>query len=496
VSAADPLQLVAMVDSDADTSSMSFVWSCDSDSSMVMWSSAVIDGIVNTSVLLIKPNVLQGSTTYTFSVRVVDKNPLHRTRLSATGDASVRTGSAAATVKTEASMALVGQMDSQQSGTSPCDAQNNPCMFGGKCSFTTRNNEFTVSCACPQSPVRFYGPRCGLAVVSCTNCTSSYKGGRPMMIYGVGFHSLRGIKVSNVPVWSAANGLKLVNLTSTQAQEALTPNVFATLARYGVATLQTITFRSPAIHVNETFEVASSAFALPPQRELLSMETLEFAASGSAPPPPDYEVMTLQSLTAGADLNLTSQIFYTYSQCLQAGQWRDDDVGGCLLCPMTICRSCPGGGRCVPAAGYWSSSAMQTPVACTHPANCQGEEGTCSTGYDGPLCEYCASGYYTQAGQCLPCGDSTDQRGQIISALVAACVVMAVLGGLVAFLASMNLALAVSSFLVLQQLAMVGLDGSKELPVYRTEVGRVFTWLNLSQYNQTHAHNAFAVPSG
>jgi hypothetical protein len=127
---------------------------------------------------------------------------------------------------------------------------------------------------------------------------------------------------------------------------------------------------------------------------------------------------------------------------------------------------------------------MQTPVACTHPANCQGEEGTCSQGYDGPLCEYCASGYYTQAGQCLPCGDSTDQRGQIISALVAACVVMAVLGGLVAFLASMNLALAVSSFLVLQQLAMVGLDGSKELPVYRTEVGRFFTWLNLSQQNQ------------
>ncbi len=49
----------------------------------------------------------------------------------------------------------------------------------------------------------------------------------------------------------------------------------------------------------------------------------------------------------------------------------------------------------------------------------------------------------------------------------------------VATLSPMTLALAVTSFLVLQQVALAGVDGAKNSPYYSKELSIAFTWLNM-----------------
>ena len=77
------------------------------------------------------------------------------------------------------------------------------------------------------------------------------------------------------------------------------------------------------------------------------------------------------------------------------------------------------------------------------------------------------------------CGSSTDQTSAIVTALVAGAVVMLLIALGVAALSPTHLAMAVTSFLVLQQLALAGVDGAQNSPYYREQLSTAFTWLNL-----------------
>lgn len=77
------------------------------------------------------------------------------------------------------------------------------------------------------------------------------------------------------------------------------------------------------------------------------------------------------------------------------------------------------------------------------------------------------------------CGDSTDQTQAIYTALAAGAVVMLLISFGVAALSPLTLALAVTSLLVLQQLALAGVDGAASSPYYQEQLSTAFTWLNL-----------------
>jgi len=85
--------------------------------------------------------------------------------------------------------------------------------------------------------------------------------------------------------------------------------------------------------------------------------------------------------------------------------------------------------------------------------------------------------------RCYFCGSSVDQQSAITVALISAAVAMCVISLGVATLKPEPLTLAVTGFLVLQQLALAGVDGAKSAPVYAKELGTVFTILNLSNFD-------------
>ncbi len=160
-----------------------------------------------------------------------------------------------------------------------------------------------------------------------------------------------------------------------------------------------------------------------------------------------------------------------------------------------LVRGSPGGGRAWPLVGFWSFNEYSAPVPCHVPEACLGflpntaanpsstpgaaftnTAQTCSAGYTGVRCRECGTSYYQLNDRCYYCGSSTDQSSAIVMTLIAAVVAMLLLAFAVAFLAAMPLAYAITGFTIMQELAMAGVDGSRDAPMYRKELSTVFTW--------------------
>jgi hypothetical protein len=149
-----------------------------------------------------------------------------------------------------------------------------------------------------------------------------------------------------------------------------------------------------------------------------------------------------------------------------------------------------------PLAGYWSSSEYLPPQQCSNPSSCLGIDPAvvgssttgvqeyfvdgkkCAEGYTGVTCTQCAADYYQLSGKCIFCGSSTNQDAALTLTIIAAFSVITVLALCVAFLDALPLAEWVTLFVVLQELAIVGVDASKDLPRFSTEVGTFFTYVS------------------
>jgi hypothetical protein len=81
------------------------------------------------------------------------------------------------------------------------------------------------------------------------------------------------------------------------------------------------------------------------------------------------------------------------------------------------------------------------------------------------------------SGRCYYCGSSQDQTKAIVIALVSAAVAMTVLSIGVAFLPAKVLARTITTFLIVQQFALAGTDGSKDAPEsIRMQMSTFFSW--------------------
>ena len=288
--------------------------------------------------------------------------------------------------------------------------------------------------------------------------------------------------------------------------------------------LDVIAFDSPTVAASSLFPMASAASGAG-------------AASSVANPISAYQPLSLSTSLASPSLTLTfpSLVFYSSSDCIAVGQFQPTGAGGCSACPSggfwsdreeaaddsdvepsNVCSGCiyrvlltrclflvlslssPGGGRVLPLAGYYSVSEYSAPIACPNPSACIGvdpsiflEAGVsppllrasvqCAAAYAGALCSSCAPDYYQTSGslQCFPCSSTAIQN------VATSLTIIVGLGGLVllavgiAFLSPLHLASAVNVFLVLQSVALVGVNGSRDIPYYREEMSAMFTYLNV-----------------
>jgi hypothetical protein len=153
----------------------------------------------------------------------------------------------------------------------------------------------------------------------------------------------------------------------------------------------------------------------------------------------------------------------------------------CVSRFFSVCSYCPGGGRVWPSNGYWSYGEYSPPIRCPIEEACPGLDPNivqssgaattvtqiCSSGYEGPRCSQCSSSYYQLNSRCYYCGDSTDQSRDIAITLIVALLLMWSLALAVALLTSRWLSRTIQTFVVLQGLAMIGVEGAKSLPVGR-----------------------------
>jgi uncharacterized membrane protein YgcG len=321
-----------------------------------------------------------------------------------------------------------------------------------------------------------------LAVLACPGCVSRYVGGQFVSLYGVGLDSLQTIAVAGrLTSFELSTGLDV-----TDAEVAA---VLASIGQQYATRLQAVRFLSPAlVTVNSSANGTASL-------SLTSRRLLENPRSA-------YQTLTLRSSYARGDgsdqpleLNYTRLLYYSSSTCLSAGEWKEDGLGGCLLCPTG--GFCPGGGRVWPQAGYWSWNEFQAPMACAIPEACPGVDAAsggshnadnaagagftqqCSADYSGPTCAQCSAGAYRLNGRCYQCTESSTDQNAILSLTII--VGLSLMGGLslaVAFLPAMRLAEVIQLLLIVQGLAMVGVEAAKDLPLFKQEVSAVFSYLN------------------
>lgn len=256
IAADDQLRLETELHFDPRTSTadLTFAWSC-SDPSIDLRSTLLLAGLANSNVLTLKNGVLPAGT-YTFSVVVTDTNPLRRV------DGAPPTQPTASVSVTVTVTAAVQYSVPVVVGVDPCVTQS-PCLNGGRCVATlvpgadiTAAASYTLSCICPTTPFTFFGPSCSFAVLACPNCVSAFAGGSLLTVYGVGFGSLRAVHLAG----------QLVSISSPTFVDArngsVVTSLLATLNQPQVTTLQSFSFRSPAIHVNQTYRPSSMQRAL------------------------------------------------------------------------------------------------------------------------------------------------------------------------------------------------------------------------------------------
>ena len=159
-----------------------------------------------------------------------------------------------------------------------------------------------------------------------------------------------------------------------------------------------------------------------------------------------------------------------------------------------------------PLADYWSVSEYALPIACGIPGACLGVDRTvvvktntfrdpaeqistqqCSPAYKGSLCSQCSTSYYQLNGRCYPCGGSdSDESAGLTLTLFAAVAFLSLLAVGIAVLRPLQLAHAVSFFLGLQSIALVGVAGSASIPFSTQRFSSFFLWLNLVSLAKHH----------
>jgi hypothetical protein len=463
--------------------------------------------------VVVDPSLLQVDASYVFSVTAADTQPEHRSAVAGAPQST-------AALSLRVLPALVAQVST--AAPDPCASANAlQCLNGGQCVARSTGASLTdpslrsyeLSCQCPTTPAVFFGSTCAFAVLDCSGCTSLYKGGQSVSLYGVGLHSVYRMRVAGWPVrfvheanfnWTAADAV-------IQAKWSLL---------YG--NLQRITFVSPQLAFSNSTNSSSTSVFLQsneaePRQDGVARRRLMQSATDAADdayytpviapsttnPPSAYKPITLSSaLDSGRggllEVNYSSLLFYSSSSC-GVGVWKEDGAGDCLPCP--IGGRCPGGGRVWPLAGWWSWSEYQAPVRCAIAEACPGVDPTannaaaggegggagtqvCATAYAGPRCAQCADSYYQTNGHCLYCGSSVDQTAAISLTVSVGAAAMSILALLVALLKALPLAEVMQIFAILQSVALVGVEGARDLPVFSQEASVVFTYINFSQSKQ------------
>lgn len=106
----------------------------------------------------------------------------------------------------------------------------------------------------------------------------------------------------------------------------------------------------------------------------------------------------------------------------------------------------------------------------------------CSQGYTGPRCGDCQSSYYQLNGRCFYCGSSVDQTRDISLTISAALIATCLLASAVALLHAKPLAYTIQGFVVLQGVAMIGVEAAKRMP-WASQMSAVAVWINLVNYD-------------
>ncbi len=283
ISASDQLLLrtsVNQLDSGTLESELEYEWSTTA-AGIILTDVAVLAGAANTPELRLKPNILTPGRC-TFKVMVTDRNVQHCT---ATGGQPYGSAEMELLVTT----AVTFEIDAQRIDSDPC-AMYSPCKNGGTCVSTLEDGRFRLSCLCPTSPFRLFGPTCALGVLSCLQCVSAFQGGAKLTLLGLGFDSLLDVMLAGhrvrytSPVW--------INAT----MNADVRNALTAFGQSGLTQLQAIRFSAPM-----TFNISAA------------YESMALAATVQPViPPSHYEVLTLSALlpstTASIELNYTTMV--------------------------------------------------------------------------------------------------------------------------------------------------------------------------------------------
>ena len=402
-------------------------------------------------------------------------------------------------------------------GVDPCVAQN-PCQNGGRCiatlDSTSGAGSFNLSCACPSSPVRFFGPLCSFAVIGCPSCISSYDGNRSITLLGLGLGYALNMTVRGRPVAFQYRGIVNASADPAVAEALATLRATVSPSRHfdAVTSLEAYTFLAPRLSdvVNSTTGAVVTqsrhsfhSLSRSSSRWSSAHETRELAVTvGGASVISSYQPLDVQVLLPTVSLPLSfvfpTLVYYSVSTCLEAGQFRQDGQGGCTPCPDKA--FCPGSGRAWPLEGVWSVSEFEAPAECPFPSACIGvgsralaastqgageyfrDNRKCADGYEGVRCTVCSEGYYQLNKQCVFCGQSSSEAGALALTVIICLALIVCFGVAVASLSTEKLTSGVGWFCLLQTLVAVGLPASQQLPSYSKEVSGFFVYLNLINF--------------
>jgi hypothetical protein len=343
-----------------------------------------------------------------------------------------------------------------EAGVDPCAGQS-LCIHGSCIPTLNPDNllgsstlSYSLSCACPTTPVLWYGERCSLAVLDCEGCVASYSRSSVVTLYGVLLNTIVDVRLEG-------ELLPATLMTLDDSSE----RAHTLRGRFGnVSSLQVLSFTAPALGNRSRSTVKTSSRSN-------SHVMLQLAsASDSTPvvvsnPISAYKRLVLRSYLPGSGVDgvlevmLSSLLFYSSSNCLSEGLFAPDGQGGCSSCPSG--GICPGGGRVWPQAGYWSVSEYVEPVRCAVPEACPGVDASsttsssraaaatntqrCSMAYAGQVCTECSSSYFMISCRCFSCGSRASQDSSIAIIIIVCLGFLIVLSLLVALLKATQLAM-------------------------------------------------------